>query len=444
MIEEISADDTQISLVRGSLSIFATRASLIVVGLITTIILARVLGPAGKGKWTLISLVPSFLVTVGHLGIGQAIVYFIGKKKWAISEIAGNVLLGTLAISVALVSGFLVFRKIIFSSFLKGVNPYLVLLSLISIPMWLLIIYYGSLLLAKNQIARFNLIDAFLHVSFLPFFLISLLILSNHLLGVLISWLLALILTTLLAIIFVLKLTPINLRFNFPLVKDHLGFGIKAYLAGVMQFFNFRLDMFLVNFFLNPMNVGFYAIAVAIAEALWYIPNAISTVLFPKVSALDKASADALTPRVCRHTFFLVVVGSLLLFLSGRWIIDFIFGQRFLPALKPLWLLLPGIVTLSIAKILSSDLIGRGKPEINTYGAGLSLIVTIGLDLLLIPRWGISGAALASSIAYTVYAVVLLFAFTRLSKNSIKESIIIKFSDFAIYPEVASKILKRR
>ena len=73
-------------------------------------------------------------------------------------------------------------------------------------------------------------------------------------------------------------------------------------MGNVLQFFNYRLDLFLVNYFLGPSGVGIYTVAVSMGEMLWYLPNAVSFVIFPKAANTSKEAMNRFTPRVSRHT----------------------------------------------------------------------------------------------------------------------------------------------
>jgi Na+-driven multidrug efflux pump len=63
--------------------------------------------------------------------------------------------------------------------------------------------------------------------------------------------------------------------------------------------------------------------------------------------------------------------------------------------------LLPGVILLGSAKVLTNEMVGRGYPQYNSINAGIAFILTVMFDLILIPRLGVLGAALASSISYT-------------------------------------------
>ncbi len=90
-----------------------------------------------------------------------------------------------------------------------------------------------------------------------------------------------------------------------------------------------------------------------------------------------------------------------------------LFGQRFAPSVRVIWLILPGTIVTSMAKVAASHLTGRGKTGRTSAFGGLAVAVTLGLDLLLIPRFGIAGAAVASSASYIINGVLLLIILRR-------------------------------
>ena len=114
-----------------------------------------------------------------------------------------------------------------------------------------------------------------------------------------------------------------------------------------------------------------------------------------------------------------------------------------IPALHPLWLLLPGIVSLTAVRVIASYLSGIGKPIYSTYTAAGAVILTVGLDLVLIPRYGISGAAAASSIVYTCTAAASVWIFKLESGAGLLETLIVKPDDFVRYKRIVDSTLRR-
>jgi O-antigen/teichoic acid export membrane protein len=179
------------------------------------------------------------------------------------------------------------------------------------------------------------------------------------------------------------------------------------------------------------------------AETLTYGAVGFALVLFPQVSSVDKKEADRITPVVCRNAVFLTLAGAVIMFVVSRELILLVFGPAMTPALVPLWLLLPGIVFMAAAKVISSYLSGIGKPIYTTYIAAGAVIVTVVLDLALIPPYGISGAAIASTITYTGTAIASVWLLKVESGAGWLEALVVRRDDFARYKRVASSTMKR-
>ena len=419
--------------IKDTLTTFSTQIIGVILGLAAAIIIARVLGPSGKGAYTLIILVPMLLATFGTLGIGVANLYFVGKKKYKIADITSNSVVLASGLGIIFAATFLLYFYYFHPSFLKGADPLCVLIATLVLPFSLLTAYFSSILLGEQKINKRNLIYLVQSISLLAFLLFFLFIIERSVLSTIMAWMFATIVTTITSILIVRKLTPIRLSFHFPLFKDSVKFGVQGYFGNVITLFNHRIDILIVNFFIGVTFVGYYSVAVGLAEALWYFPGAVGTIMLARTPRLNSEEANESTPRICRNTIFLTLLAAVLLFVFGKTIINLLFGASFLPALKPMWILLPGIVALSINKVLCNELIGRGKPIIGTIAAVVSLVINIPLNLLLIPMWGISGAAFASTVSYSVCTVVPLIAFMRISQNSLFDTIIIKPQDLKIY-----------
>ena len=90
------------------------------------------------------------------------------------------------------------------------------------------------------------------------------------------------------------------------------------------------------------------------------------------------------------------------------------FGPDFHSALVPFFILLPGMWFLAAGGLVEDALAGRGRPGLSSILAGVEVIITIGLDLLLIPRYGAVGGAIASVCAYVFYGTASIVTVARL------------------------------
>ena len=421
--------------VKDTLITFYTQIGTLVLGIAAAIIIARVLGPSGKGAYTLIILVPTLLAALGNLGIGMANIYFIGKERYELKEIASNSIIAGLGLGIILTFASLIYLFVFQPSFLEGFKLWLFIATL-ALPAFLIADYFQTILLGENKINQYNLVLLAQSSVILILLAAFLFAFKGGVLEAILAWTGGVLFAAILAILLVRQLTKIGWSFHWLLFKDSVKFGVQGHIGNIIGLLNYRLDMILISFFMGVTFVGYYSVAVGLVEALWYFPGAVGTVLFARTSGLTTEEANESTPRICRNSIFLTFLAAILLFGLGKTIITLFFGASFLPALKPLWILLPGVVFFTLSKVLGNELNGRGKPIIGTIAAAVSLGVNIPLNLLLIPIWGISGAAFASTISYSLDGLIILIAFLRISQNSLFDTLIIKPRDLKIYTSI--------
>lgn len=367
-------------------------------------IVARVLGPQGKGLLSLAALAPGLLGLFLSAGIGAANVYYAGSRSLEIPALTGNsitftlggTLLGFLLVAIFSVAGWL-------EALLPGVPSWLIWLALTILPFSLLGNYLGAILQGLQRITELN--KASVTQGFLAFALTILLVLVFPL-GVAGAVVAIITGSAFYCLLLTRRLGKEAGRFAPTLeptvIRTTLSYGLRGYLGNLLQFFNYRLDMFIVNFYLGPAGVGIYSVSVRLAELLWYLPNAVGYVIFPKAASSSPEVMNRFTPRIFQGTLILTALGAVVLVFLGKPLILFIYTQTFSSAYLPLLALLPGVVLMGSAKVLTNEIAGRGYPLYNSINSGVSLVLTIILDLVLIPSYGILGAGMASSISYTL------------------------------------------
>jgi O-antigen/teichoic acid export membrane protein len=405
---------------------FATQGFALVLTVATAAIIARWLGPEGKGLMALALLVPGMLGLFLSGGISVSNVYFTGTKRLDIPTLSANsigfgilaTILGACVVGALALTGWL-------ATILPGVPTWLILLAMLEFPLRMLIGFYGSILQGLQRIATVNIINLSDGAVTLALTIALVIALNMGLLGALLASLGAVIVNLVAMSIFLRRVGGVfKPRWDIAVMRSTLAFGLRGYVGNVLQFFNYRLDMLLVNVFLGPAGVGIYSVSVRLAEMLWYLPNAVSFVIFPKAAASKPEAMNKFTPRVFRITLGLTAFGALGLILVGKPIIVLIYSSTFASAYLPLLALLPGVVLLGGAKVLTNEIAGRGYPHYNSINAGLSLLITIALDLLLIPRYHVLGASLASSAAYTATFLTAVAFYLAVSRRTSRASVL--------------------
>jgi O-antigen/teichoic acid export membrane protein len=438
-LEEIVCN---MAIAKDSLINFVSQIVIVIFSFIASIILARSLGPEGKGIYFLAFMIATTSIDLVRSSMATAGVYYLGIKKYRLQDFILSFIFLTILLAVIGIGLVLFFFKPISFYLLKNIDPFYVKVALLFIPLNLLFSHLSYVLVGLNDILKYNLVNIINKVSFALFIGVVCLFWRNITLCI-IANLVSQGVAIVAALFFLSSYWKGRRgRLKFSLMKDVLIYGWKAHFGNLIFNVVNRLDSYLIKFFLGATFLGYYSVAIA-AENIWSIPIAIGIALFPKVSLSLLQDRDKDTAAVCRQAVFLTSCAALILFILSRPLIKFFYGEAFLPAVFPMWILLPGIASLSITKTLKHYFDGTGRPLIATYSAIVTLFVCVILNFLLIPRMGILGAALATTISYIVYATIILIVFLKLTGNKFKETVIIKKDDFAVYRDVWIKICQK-
>jgi O-antigen/teichoic acid export membrane protein len=375
-----------------------------------------------------------------NLGVGPATVYYVAQEKYPLPEVLGtNVLLSVLVGAGATLIGLAV--AIFFhSSLFPTVALSYLLLSLLLIPVYLFSQHYANqILLGARRVADFNAV-----IVLTRLLLLILLLLLAVTVGLSIGG--AIWATFLSSLVVCFALYPwlrriaggVRFRLSAGYMRDTLSYGLKAHVGNIVGFLNYRVEVFMLGVSVPASAVGFYSVAVGLAERLWFLSESASVVLFPTVSAeKDEQARKTFTPLVSRSVLLITTIGAVGLFLLSQWVVVLLYSSEYVPAVHLFRILLPGIVFLSGGRILANDIAGRGRPLLNTYVGGIGLIIQVLLNLAWIPRFGATGAAWATTISYGLTSAAWLWLYMRLSGNSLTTVVVPQPSDWHLYRQLA-------
>ncbi|MBC7231556.1 MAG: flippase [Actinobacteria bacterium] len=430
--------------IQGTAITFISGILSFLLGIPASVILARMLGPEGRGIYALAMLLPTMIVTLGNLGIGPATVFYIARGDFRRQEIFGNdallsLFIGGSGVLVGLVVVFF-FRQAVF----PGVSLNYLLIALTLVPLELFFSYVNCILLGAQRIKEYNYVQIIQSVLFLAFIAFALLGAKGDVTGAVLAGIFSWLIVNIIVFILAKRIADgIILKPNKTYIKKAAAYGAQAHLANILGFLNYRIDMFMVNIFLDPAAVGLYAIAVGLIEKIWMVSHSASTVLFPRIAAeREEERQKDFTPLVARTVLWTTAIGALVLALLSRWIILFLFSEAFLPAVGALRALIIGVIMLSAGRVLANDLAGRGFPRLNIY-TGLAAVVTnVALNSIWIPRYGIVGAAWASTASYSVTFLLALFFYCRISGNRWTKVILPQPGDLSLYYGIANRSIR--
>ena len=407
----------------------AARVTAFAFSLLTNVVLARSLGPDGRGIYAVAVLVPALIGLVAQLGLGPANVYHFSKGLIAGDELVAHAIAMGLALGIVCYLAMFGYVAVTRSTLVFGVPSALLLITCVALPFTLSTAFLQGVMMGAERFGLFNATIVAQYASPAIVLVIAMVLEPRSVPAAVTSWTASAVITALVSLGCAARVARLGIRFRMATLSRLLRFGMMSYLSSLTSFVNYRFDVLLVNLFAGARQVGLYAVGTGLAEVVWYLANAAGIVLAPRVAASSDTEADRITESVCRVVTFLALGSGLLLALTAPYVIVLFFGAPFAESAWAVWLLLPGIVTFSVARILSMYLLGRNRLKIDLFASLTGLVVTLVLDLVLIPRYGFRGAAIASSIAYTSGMLFSLTWVVRHSTISLRGLLVARASD---------------
>lgn len=405
--------------IKDLISVFNSRAAVILFGLGTSIVQARFLGPDGNGVIAALLVYPSLFMSIGSLGIRQSTTYFVGQNKNTVEEIYGA------ALSIWLLTSAISFAVCFFLiQFVTKDNFPLpqVLLVLIAIPFSLYNTYSSGIFLGKQNIKEFN------RINWLPAFincLFTFLLVGPIPLGVtgsLIGSFLSVFIMAFVVFNKMRKQMTFRITFNWTLINGMLRLGLVYAASLLIINLNYKVDIILLERLSTKSELGIYSKGVSIIQYLWEVPMLLSTLIFSRsAGAKDPKLFSQQVCRLLRFAGVIILVASIILFFISPLIIRVMYGARFEGSIMVLKLLMPGILLLTIFKVLNMDMAGKGKPWLSMQAMIPAVVLNIVLNIFWIPQYGANGSAMASTISYTLAALIFLFIYSNRSGIPVRD-----------------------
>ncbi|HIQ02748.1 MAG TPA: hypothetical protein EYH30_11640 [Anaerolineales bacterium] len=428
---------------RNVLGTLLTEVLIVLFNLLIGVLTARLLGPTRRGVLTLVMTLPVTLVALTDLGISQANIYFIARQKRRAAPVAANGVYLALGIGLLVGLGLWLARGVALGTVLRSMPARYFGFVLVLAPVLLLYTYWMAILRAFRRFALFNLLRLLMPASLLGMMLLALLVFHGGIGWATAAYGAGIVVAAGLSLAVVGAFVRPDLRPDWGLMKESLLYGFKSYLQNLVGHLIYRLDIYLVAFFLTPPEIAFYGIATSVAEMVWYIPNSVGLVLFPKLSAAEESEVHQLTAEVCRHTLLVTALAGVAVLAAGVVGIPLLYGAEYAPAVRPLILLVPGTTMMTLYKVLARNFSSRNRQQVSILAATVGLVLNGVLDWFLIPRLGMVGAALGSTLAYSAAGLVLLWSFRRESGLGLGDALRLRRSDLIRYRELVQSVRAR-
>lgn len=396
---------------------------------ISSVFITRLLGAEGRGEYSLFaSSLQLFVVWLGF-SLPVSIIYFVAGEKISKDRIFSTMLLFCILTTLLVILLLTVLNYtgglwIIFPERFRGINWQLFFVAQFFIMQLngIIIAYLNAFKIFTPQ-AKFASVIAFLSlvVWALLYFKIINLPWSGFQLVVFVSFILSIPLW--LFGFYLLRKNKIVV-FTKSLLKTEefimvMKFAFIAYLCNAMQFLSYRMDFWFVDYFRGSTSLGVYSLAAALAQLFWILPNAISQVLFSYFSDTKNKNILNQAIQYAHITFIVSLIGAVLFFLLAFFAIPFLYGKEFSNAGWMIGILLLGVLPFTITTILASFFAGTNRLFVNFRTSLIGLVFAALGYILLIPRWGVMGACIASVISYNASSVYIYYKFYKTTGNKI-------------------------
>ncbi len=387
---------------------FAVQSMLVVTGPL----LARMLGPSGRGYLAALILWPLVITQLGNLGIPSALTYSVARNPRSSRALArlGLSFAAPQALILTALQG--LWLLLILNGDPSGVRL-AGWLTLALVPAMLSQQYGLGLLQGHLRLRLFN------GLRLLPWLLYAIGVATLFVAG---DHAIVPIVVALLAAFWVSGTTALvsGLKASRGEAPPSVGrrflvsFGLRGLLSSFSAVDVLRPDQVVLALFLSPSALGLYVVGLAFTNLPYFIAKSVGLITFPWVAS-RRETDDA---RRTMWSLFWLTTGIAVVIVAGmcaaaHWLVPFFFGSQFSAAVTVTYIVLPGTVFLSARRVLSEGLKGRGYPLAGTMGELVSLAWVALALALFVPLWGIYGAAVALTSSYVVSMLVLVVIAAR-------------------------------
>ncbi len=399
------------------------------------IIMSRILGAEGRGLLAMALLVPGVTLTVVLLGQDSVNATFAGVEKAK----RGSLLLHSILFAVA---GALVSVLVLYSFFywlpiprgnFANLSHSVVAFSIFVVPVAILNALILSLVRGVGKIRTAAVLKVFTSMSLV---LCLLIFLALFKMGVA-------------AAVGIVALTPLpaalagiwclrkeidfkTISFDRELFGRSVRFGVPIALATFAAYLALRLDQGIQSYLVDEWQLGLYAVAASLAEQVKILPYSISSAFLPRL-ANELGSRRQQVPMVFRMTVVISFIAMAGVGIAGIPVILFLYGREFAGSILPFLSLLPGVVAMGGASILSGDLLTRNKPIYVFMVSFSALAASAVLNLLLVPVLGILGSAIAGTATYLLSLTLWVIFYRRESQAKLAELVPVREDVVRIY-----------
>jgi O-antigen/teichoic acid export membrane protein len=394
---------------------------LTMIGIITGILVARLLGPQGRGELSAIQNIPGFIANVAMLGLPEAIVYFSARKP----DYAGHYLSSAIALALSFSPIFMIGGYFAMPFLLSAQSDKVItaaryyLLCLVPLSTFLVLPLY--VLQGRNDFIAWNRLRLLPTLGWLVVIIIALVLNCASSVIVAAGYLVILALLFFPTVYVVFRRVSGPFLPNKHIVLQMLQYGFPSMISKLPGILNIYFGQMVIAAFLPAQDLGFYAVAMTWGNFPSFFFIALGTSIFPRVASLNNRSQQINTFVQGIRLAFLLAIGFAISFIIlTPWVFHWVFGNKFTPAV-PLALIMIVIGAIGgLSLVIEEGLRGLGYPASIIWAKVGGLIVTAVVLFVLLRSLGVLGVVLAQLLAHSVVAAGLIVRSCQVTEHSPK------------------------
>jgi O-antigen/teichoic acid export membrane protein len=424
---------------RSALTIVIFRVGALPISFATSVITSRLLEPTGRGAYVLGLLTVTLAATlVGNVGV--AITHEIGKADAHARPIVRDGILMSFLLGIV---GGLMLLPIDLT--LADRTFRIVTLAIVALPAMLVTQAVSGALLGLGRLRLWNLVQFLGPATTLFGMLVFVVEFKKGVTGAICGWAAAQFVSAAVALWGSRSIWSPAGWFGLPTerLRSMLMLSLRFGAANVVSLLNYRIELIILEHLRGLNAVGEYSLSTSLGELLWLVSSALAIAAVAPAIELDHRAAGQMVARTIRHALVATATLGLALALLGYLFVPVVFGAAFRPSVVPLMILIPGIVAFSPGSTLGVYFSMRqGRTRYPVAISGISLVSTGVAALILIPPFGVIGAALATTLGYVGAMGLGLAWFSRSSKLTIG-ALVPRASDLNAYRELVGAMVHR-
>lgn len=432
--------------VRGAFSNFSTQ----LLGMFLTfgqgVLIARLVGTQGKGAIALLVAAVLVPVALTSAGLGTSAQYHLASRKGDAKTIVSVVTLYALLVGGLLAWAVHHFNVPFIRWFLKDVanaGEFLPLAAPLVLTQ-MLDASLSQLLVSANRVRIRNIIqvvEACLGIVFIGCFVVWL---HGGIHGAILAMTASSFVSAFLKGMVAIRQYGFTFRWDLVTLGQLFRYGIYNHGSNLLVFVFKRAEYFFLAYFLNVSAVGIYSVATSFVGLLLTVARSLQEVAMSAFAANHPVEAGKIVAKFSR----VLLTGSIVMLIPagmlGSYLIPHIYGSPFASAVLPYWILLLTLLCWGPGPYLTTYVVGIGHAAVGMKSTLAITILNVVLTVLLIPRFGLAGNAVATVAGYGLNVILGLILFRKFSGLPFREALLVSREDFGNIRQLVADFFKEK